>query len=327
MHYRTLGKTGYRISDISYGAWSLGADWGDVTESDAIDTLQSAVERGVNFIDTADVYGDGRSETLIAKWRKTYTGDVIVATKIGRRLDPHTAAGYTEKNLTAFVERSLKNLEVSALDLVQLHCPPTSVYYMPEVFDILDRLVTAGKIKHYGVSVEKVEEGMKALQYPGVATVQIIFNMFRQRPAERFFAMAKEKNVGIIVRVPLASGLLTGVMSPQSSFAANDHRQYNRHGEKFDVGETFAGVDFATGLAAVNELKDLIPSGYTLPQMALKWILMHPQVSAAIPGGKRPEQIAQNAAASDMPELDSVTLDAIRTIYDQKIRPLVHERW
>jgi aryl-alcohol dehydrogenase-like predicted oxidoreductase len=253
--------------------------------------------------------------------------EIHVATKAGRRLDPHIAEGYNRENLTAFVERSLKNLDVETLDLVQLHCPPTEVYYRPEVFGIMDDLAQSGKLQHYGVSVEKVEEGIKALEYPNVVSVQIIFNIFRQRPSELFFPLAQEKNVAILARVPLASGLLTGKMSEKTTFPEDDHRNYNREGEAFDVGETFAGVDFKTGLKAVDELRELVPAEYSMAQFALRWILMSDAVSLAIPGAKNPKQASENAAASDMPALDDQKMDEICAIYDRYIREQVHQRW
>lgn len=327
MKQRTLGKTEYKVSEIGYGSWSLGADWGNVTEAQALSTLATLPKAGINFIDTADVYGDGRSEQIIAKYSKTEKAPLVVATKAGRRLSPHIAEGYTKENLTAFVERSLSNLKVDCLDLLQLHCPPTPVYYMPEVFATLDGLVKDGKVRYYGVSVEKVEEAMKAIEFPNVSTVQIIFNMFRQRPMELFFSEAQRRNIGVIVRVPLASGLLTGKFTHDSKFATNDHRQYNRTGQAFDVGETFAGVDFEMGLTAVEELKKIIPTGFTLPQLALKWILMQPAVSTVIAGGKRPEQVLENVKASDLPDLDSETMGNIEKIYEKFIKPQVHYRW
>lgn len=327
MKYRMLGKTGYKISEISYGSWSLGADWGDVTREQSLATLNSAIDSGVNFIDTADVYGDGRSERIIGEFLKTRRERIYVATKAGRRLNPHTAEGYTKKNLNAFVDRSLKNLGVKTLDLLQLHCPPTPVYYTRSVFDALEEMVQKKKIKHYGVSVEKVEEGLKALEYPGLATVQIIFNMFRQRPAELFFKEARKRNIGIIVRVPLASGLLSGKMTSKTVFAKNDHRNYNRTGAFFDVGETFAGVDLNTGLAAVEKLKKIKPQRYSMPQFALKWILMNKAVSTVIPGGKRPEQIGDNTKASALPSLSKKTMDGIERIYGSAIKPEVHHKW
>lgn len=327
MHYRELGRTGWNVSEVSFGAWAIGSAWGKVDDSESMRALHSAVDLGVNFIDTADVYGDGRSERLIARLRKERSETLYVATKAGRRLDPHTADGYNAKNLTAFVERSLQNLDVDALDLLQLHCPPTEVYYRPEVFGALDELAAAGKIRYYGVSVEKVEEALKAIEYPNVQSVQIIFNMFRHRPAELFFGEAQRRRVGILARVPLASGLLTGRMTPQTTFEANDHRSYNRHGEKFDVGETFSGVPYDAGLSAVSELKTLIPAGATMAQLALRWILMFEAVTCVIPGGKRPDQVADNVGAADLPPLSAGQMAKVRDVYDSFVRASVHQRW
>ncbi|HEX3228080.1 MAG TPA: aldo/keto reductase, partial [Pyrinomonadaceae bacterium] len=264
MKYRELGRTGWKISEISFGAWAIGGAWGDVDDRESLAALHRAVDLGVNFFDTADVYGDGRSERLLAQLRRERSEEIIIATKAGRRLDPHVAAGYNRENLSGFIERSLQNLDTDALDLVQLHCPPTEVYYRPELFGMLDDFVQQGKIRFYGVSVENVEQGLKPIEYPGVQTVQIIFNMFRQRPAELFFGEAKRRKVGILARVPLASGLLTGKLTAQSKFAADDHRAFNRHGEEFDRGETFSGVDYETGLQAVEELRSLMPAGMTM---------------------------------------------------------------
>ncbi len=327
MEYRQLGGTGWKVSTISFGAWAIGDAWGPVDDQESSAALQRAVELGVNFFDTADVYGDGRSERLLAQLRRQRPGEIHIATKAGRRLDPHTADGYNRQNLTAFVERSLKNLEVEALDLLQLHCPPTEVYYRPEVFGILDDLVKQGKLLYYGVSVEKVEEALKALEYPGVQSVQIIFNIFRQRPADLFFEQAKKKKVGILARVPLASGLLSGKMSRQTAFASNDHRLFNRHGESFDRGETFSGVDYETGLQAVDELRGLVPPEMSMAQMALRWILMFEAVTCAIPGAKRPAQVEENTASADLPALSQEAMEAIRKIYQQRISPLVHQYW
>ena len=328
MKYRELGSTGWQVSEISFGAWGIGGDWGDVDDSVSLAALHKALDLGVNLIDTADVYGDGRSEKLIGQVLRERKGErIYVATKAGRRLSPHVADGYNRENLTAFVERSLRNLGVETLDLVQLHCPPTEVYYRPHVFGVLDDLVAAGKLRHYGVSVEKVEEALKAIEYPNVRSVQIIFNMFRHRPAGLFFSQAQAKGVGILARVPLASGLLTGKMRPDSTFGANDHRDYNRYGQAFDVGETFSGVPYEVGLAAVEELRSLVPEGETMAQMALRWILMFDAVSCAIPGAKNPAQAADNVAASELPPLSDETMAAVRTIYDRLIRPHVHQRW
>ncbi len=327
MQYRKLGQTGYQVSEISFGAWAIGADWGKVDDDQSMAALNRAIDLGINFIDTADVYGDGRSERLIAELRKSRSEEIIVATKAGRRLSPHAAAGYNKKNLTAFVERSLRNLETDCLDLVQLHCPPTEVYYQPETFAALDELVAEGKIRHYGVSVEKVEEALKAIEYPNVKTVQIIFNMFRLRPIDLFFREAQARSVGILARVPLASGLLTGKMSAETTFAANDHRNYNRQGEAFDMGETFSGVDYASGLQAVEEIRTLVPEDATMAQLALRWILMFDAVSCAIPGAKNIQQVEDNVAAADLPPLSTGGMAAVQKVYDRYIRAQVHQRW
>jgi aryl-alcohol dehydrogenase-like predicted oxidoreductase len=322
-----LGRTGFDVSEVGFGAWAIGADWGDVPEEQAIATVHAALDAGVNFFDTADVYGDGRSERILSSVRKDRAGErMIIATKAGRRLDPHSADGYNAENLTGFIDRSLRNLDAEALDLVQLHCPPTEVYYRPEVFEVLDRLVAAGKILHYGVSVEKVEEALKAIEYPGVKTVQIIFNMLRQRPAGLFFAEAQRRRVGILARVPLASGLLTGKMTPTSTFAADDHRSYNRAGDAFDVGETFAGVPFEVGLEAVDRFRALLPDGLTMPAFALAWILQFDPVSTVIPGAKRPDQVASNIAAGGI-QIDESVMEEVRRVYDEVVAPHVHHRW
>jgi len=327
MNYRELGRTGWQVSEVSFGAWAIGSAWGQVDDRESIAALHRAIDLGVNFIDTADVYGDGHSERLIAQVLKERSEVVRVATKAGRRLDPHVADGYTAENLARFVERSLKNLDTEAIDLLQLHCPPTEVYYRPEVFEALDDLVKAGKILHYGVSVEKVEEALKAIEYPNVKTVQIIFNMFRHRPAELFFREAQARKIGVIVRVPLASGLLTGKMTRETTFSPDDHRAYNRQGEAFDRGETFAGVDYETGLEAVEQLKKIVPEGATLAQLALRWILMFDAVSCTIPGAKRPEQVEDNVRAADLPPLSEKDMAYVRQVYDAYIRPQVHHRW
>jgi aryl-alcohol dehydrogenase-like predicted oxidoreductase len=327
MQYRELGRTGWKVSTISFGAWAIGGTWGDVRDEESLAALHRALDLGVNFFDTADAYGDGRSEQLLARLRRERSEPFTVATKIGRRLDPHVASGYTKQNLTAFVERSLKNLDVEALDLVQLHCPPTEVYYMPEAFDALDGLVQAGKLRYYGVSVEKVEEALKALEYPNVRTVQIIFNMFRQRPMDLFFGEAQRRDIGILARLPLSSGMLTGKMTRASTFESDDHRQGNRNGEWFDRGETFSGLDYETGLQAVDELRTLVPEGMTLAQMALRWILMFPAVTCAIPGAKRPSQVEENVRAADLPALPEDTMNKVREIYERLVRPQVHHYW
>jgi aryl-alcohol dehydrogenase-like predicted oxidoreductase len=327
MQYRILGSTGWQVSTVSFGAWAIGGTWGPVEDQQSLAALHRALDMGVNFFDTADVYGDGRSERLMAQLRRERSEPFYVATKAGRRLDPHIANGYNRQNLTAFVERSLKNLQVDALDLLQLHCPPTEVYYRPEVFGVLDDLVQAGKLRYYGVSVEKVEEALKAIEYPGVRTVQIIFNIFRQRPAELFFKEAMRREVGIIARVPLSSGMLAGKMSKQSTFDAGDHRAFNRQGEAFDRGETFSGLDYETGLQAVEELRSLVPAGTSMAQFALRWILMHEAVSCTIPGAKRPEQAGENAQAADLPYISSAVMSQIEAIYGRLVRPSVHHYW
>jgi aryl-alcohol dehydrogenase-like predicted oxidoreductase len=327
MQYRELGRTGWRVSAVSFGAWAIGGTWGTVDDKESLAALHRALDLGVNFIDTADVYGDGRSERLIAQLRKERKDEFHVATKAGRRLDPHVAGGYNRQNLTAFVERSLTNLETDTLDLLQLHCPPTEVYYMPEVFGILDDLVKAGKLCYYGVSVEKVEEALKAIEYPNVRTVQIIFNIFRQRPAELFFKEAERKKIGILARVPLSSGMLTGRLNRSSTFAPDDHRNFNRHGEAFDRGETFSGIDYEAGLKVVEELRPLVPAGHTMAQMALRWILMFPAVTCAIPGAKRPSQAEENVKAADLPPISDAAMKKIREIYESRIRQHVHQYW
>lgn len=327
MNYRALGRTGWKVSEISFGTWAIGGSWGQVDDKESMAALHTAIDAGVNFLDTADVYGDGRSERLIAQLKRERKEEIIVATKAGRRLSPHTTEGYNEKNLTEFIDRSLKNLATDSLDLVQLHCPPTDVYYRPEVFDILDCLVEAGKIRHYGVSVQRVEEALKAIEYPNVKIVQIIFNCFRQRPAGLFFEQAKKKNVGILARVPLASGLLSGKLRSDSRFAADDHRNFNRHGQSFDVGETFSGVDYDLALDAVEQMRDFVPHDMTMSQFALRWILMFDAISCAIPGAKHPEQVVENCHASELPALSPENMAAVTRIYQRRLGALVHQRW
>lgn len=327
MNYRRLGKTNYEVSEISLGAWQIGGAWGSVPDEDAIRVLNAALDAGVNFIDTADVYGDGRSERLIAQVLADRPEHVLVATKVGRRLQPHNTEGYNRKNLTAFVERSLENLRRETLDLLQLHCPPTEVYYRPEVFEVLVDLQREGKIRHFGVSVEKVEEAIKAINYPELASVQIIFNAFRQRPKELFFELAQSKDVGIIVRLPLSSGLLAGKITRQTQFAPDDHRNFNRFGEQFDRGETFSGIDFDAALAAVDALRPIVPPGISMANFAVRWILDHPAVSCVIPGARNPEQVTQNVRASDLAPLSDEQRQALEEIYANHIRPLVHHRW
>jgi aryl-alcohol dehydrogenase-like predicted oxidoreductase len=328
METRLFARTGWQVSEIGFGAWGIGGgQWGGADEAESMATLHAALDSGITFFDTADVYGDGLSERLIGRLRRERTEPFVIATKAGRRLSPHTAAGYNAANLTAFVDRSLTNLGVERLDLVQLHCPPTEVYYRPEVFAALDDLVAAGKIRFYGVSVEKVEEALKAIEYPGVQSVQIIFNPFRLRPAELFFQEARRRQVAVIARVPLASGMLSGRYATTTTFPADDHRAFNRDGAMFDRGETFSGVDYETGLAAVEALRPLVPQNATLAQFALRWILSFEAITTVIPGARRPGQVEENARAAALPPLSAETLQAVTAIYDQRIRQLVHHRW
>jgi aryl-alcohol dehydrogenase-like predicted oxidoreductase len=327
MHYRELGRTGWKVSTVSFGAWAIGSAWGSVDDRESLTALRRAVDLGVNFFDTADVYGDGRSERLLAQLKQERKEEIHIATKVGRRLEPHVATGYNRENLTAFIERSLKNLETDCLDLVQLHCPPAEVYYTPEVFGVLDDLVKQGKLRYYGVSVEKVEEALKAIEFPNVQSVQIIFNIFRQRPADLFFARAQELKVGILARLPLSSGMLAGKMTRATTFATDDHRQYNRQGESFDRGETFSGVDFELGLQTVEELRPLVPAGWTLAEFALRWILMFDAVTCTIPGAKRPSQVEDNCRAADLPPIADSTLARVHDIYADRLREHVHHYW
>jgi len=317
-----------RVSAVSFGAWAIGGTWGPVDDEESMRALHAAIDAGTNFIDTADVYGDGRSERLVARLRRERKGETIhVATKAGRRLPKQTPEGYSRENLSAWVERSLKNLEMDTVDLLQLHCPHPAVYDRPEVFGLLDDLVGAGKIRYYGVSVETVDEAHRALRHPHLQTVQIVFNMFRLKPAEELFAQAWTRHVGILARVPLASGMLTGKLTRASAFAADDHRSFNRHGEAFDKGETFSGVPYEVGLEAVERLRPLVPAGSTMSQLAVRWTLMFESVSCAIPGAKTPGQARDNATAADLPPLAPATMAAVRAVYDEKLRPLIHASW
>jgi aryl-alcohol dehydrogenase-like predicted oxidoreductase len=327
MHYRELGRTGWQVSTISFGAWAIGGTWGQVNDDESMAALHRALDLGVNFFDTADVYGDGHSERLIARLRKERSEPFYVATKAGRRLSPHVAEGYDRANLTAFVERSLRNLGTEAIDLLQLHCPPTPVYYMPEVFEVLDDLVRAGKLRHYGVSVEKVEEALKAIEFPNVQSVQIIYNIFRQRPAELLFRETLARRVGILARLPLSSGLLSGRLTPATQFSADDHRSFNRDGASFDKGETFSGLDYDSGLQAVEALRPLVPQGQTLAQFALRWILLQQAVTCAIPGGRRRAQVEENMSAADLPALPEPTVRAVERVYERHAKQQVHQRW
>ncbi|MBY5831498.1 aldo/keto reductase [Rhizobium ruizarguesonis] len=328
MKHHAFGRMAFTVTNVGFGAWQIGGSWGDISEADGRAALNAALDAGMTFIDTADVYGDGRSEKIIADVLKSRGGKrPMVATKAGRRLNPHVAEGYTKANLEGFIDRSLTNLAVDSLDLVQLHCPPRDVLYQPEVFEGLDALQKAGKIKGYGVSVEKVEDGLKAIEYPGVVSIQIIYNIFRQRPDHLFFQEARRRNVAIIARVPLASGLLSGKITRDTHFASDDHRNFNRNGEAFDVGETFAGVPFEVGLQAVEEVRKLVPAGATMAALALRWILMSDAVTVVIPGARNGEQARANAAAADLAPLSADVMAATREIYERLIAPHVHQRW
>ncbi|MFC7204534.1 aldo/keto reductase [Haloferax namakaokahaiae] len=327
MDERPLGTTGFDVSEIGLGTWQLGSDWGPVTDEEAADAIETALDAGITFLDTADVYGDGDSERRIGAVLDDRDDDVVVATKAGRRLDPHEADGYNRDNLERFVDRSRENLGVESLDLVQLHCPPRDAYYRPDVFEALADLRETGKIDHYGVSVEKVEDALKAIEYDGVETVQIIFNPLRQRPAELFFREAQRRNVGVIVRVPLASGLLTGALSADAEFSEDDHRNYNRDGDAFDVGETFAGIPFEDGLAAAESLETVVPDGVSLAQFTLRWILSFDAVSTIIPGSKTPAHIRDNVEAASLPPLSADQFAHVEDVYDTYAREHVHHRW
>ncbi|GAB3808318.1 aldo/keto reductase [Spirosoma humi] len=328
MKYRKLGKTGLSVSEISLGTWQVGGKWGDPFSHDNADQiLNAAIDAGINFIDTADVYGDGESEKAVGRLVRSRSERIYVATKCGRRLQPHTSEAYQPNALRAFVEDSLRNMGLETLDLIQLHCPPTDVFYRPEIFEEFDRLREEGKIQHLGVSVEKVEEALKAIEFPNVTTVQIIFNMFRQRPAELFFAEAHRRDVGVIVRVPLASGLLTGKFSSDSTFSADDHRNFNRQGAAFDKGETFSGVDYETGLAAVDALRAVFPDAANLAPDALRWILTFDAVSCIIPGASKPDHLMANLQALDRPAPSAEQMAAVKRIYDERIKNPVHYLW
>ena len=326
MQLRRLGRTGFQVSEIGFGAWAIGGSWGSTDDATSLAAMHAAVDAGVTFFDTADVYGDGRSERLVGQLLRERDEPLVVATKFGRRV-PLDLSLYTYDNFRAWLERSREDLGVETVDLVQLHSLPWETYYTPSVFEACDRLVEEGLVRAYGVSVNKVEEALKAIEHPGVSTVQIIFNVFRQRPAGLFFEQARARDVGVIARVPLASGLLTGKFTRESTFAPDDHRTFNRQGEAFDQGETFAGVDFETGLDVVEALRPLVPEGATPAQLALRWILMFDAVSTVIPGAKTPEQARANAAAAGLAPLRGETMERIDALYRERIAPLVHQRW
>jgi len=327
MQYKALGRTGFEVSSVSFGAWAIGGTWGAVDDAESMQTLHRALDLGVNFFDTADVYGDGHSERLLARLRRERRDPFWVATKIGRRSDPHTAASYTRVNLTAYVERCLKNLEVQALDLLQIHCPPTDVFYMPEVFGVFDDLVKAGKVRFYGASVERAEEGLKALEYPQIQSLQVVFNILRQRPAELLFPRASERQVGILARLPLSSGMLTGKLTRATQFHADDHRSFNREGAAFSKGETFSGFDYEKSLQVVEKLRALLPKDMTMSELALRFIASFPAITCSIPGARRPEQVEQNVKAGERGALDPKLVQALVSIYDSDVKPLVHQLW
>jgi len=326
MKYRKFSDLGWNVSEIGLGCWGIGGSWGDVSEHDAREVLKKALDKGVNFFDTADVYGDGRSERFIGELIKSTSEKIFVTTKSGNRLRPHTPRGYKLKNIEEFIDRSLINLGIDCIDLLQLHCPPSEICSKKETYEMMDEIVKKGKIVHYGVSVFKISEAMDAIQFPNVKSIQMVFNIFRQKPAEVFFKEAKKRNVGIIARGPLASGLLTGKINQESKFSQDDHRNYNIEGKSFDVGETFSGVNFEKGLKAVEKLKDLLPNNLSLTDIALKWILMHDEVSVVIPGATNKSQVQMNTRATDLEDISSL-LPKINSIYDELIKPDVHNRW
>ena len=330
MQYSHFGRTGWNVSTVGFGAWEIGGEYGAVDDAESMAALHKAVELGTNFFDTSDVYGaagNGHSEKLLGRLKKESRALIYIATKAGRRLNPHEAGGYNRQNLERFVDQSLGNLGVEQIDLLQLHCPPPEVYYRPETFAALDELVKIGKLRYYGISVQKVEEGLKAIEFPNLQSVQIIFNIFRQRPADLFLQEATRRQVAVIARVPLASGMLTGKMKADTHFDREDHRVFNRNGAAFDRGETFSGVDYAAGLRAVDELRPLVPQGSTMAQFALRWILNFEGVTCTIPGAKRPAQVEDNARAADLPPLPEAVMQQVKAIYDRQIRPLVHHYW
>ena len=326
MNLRKFGKIGWNVSEIGLGCWAIGSEWGDVSSEDAKEVLKTSLDHGVNFFDTADVYGDGRSEKFVGQLLNSTSERIYVATKSGRRLNPHTAEGYNLKNIEDFIDRSLINIGVDCIDLLQLHCPPSEICSKKETYDMMDEIVKKGKIANYGVSVEKVSEAMEAIKYPNVKSIQIIFNIFRQKPLEVFFKEAAKNNVAIIARVPLASGLLTGKMHKDSSFPKNDHRNYNINGDAFDIGETFSGVNYERGLEVVEILKEMVPNDFTLSDLALKWILMHEEVSVVIPGAKNSDQVIKNTLSSSLPNINNL-MEKIEGIYNSYLKNNIHSRW
>ena len=326
MQYRKFSDLGWNVSEIGMGCWAIGSEWGEVSEVDAREVLRTSLDKGVNFFDTADVYGDGRSEKFVGELIKSTSEKIFVATKSGRRLSPHNAEGYNLKNIEGFIDRSLVNLGIDCIDLLQLHCPPSKICPKKETYEMMDEIVKKGKIANYGVSVEKVSEAMDAIQFPNVKSIQIIFNIFRQKPAEIFFKEAAKKKIAIIARVPLASGLLTGKMNQNSVFPENDHRNYNINGDAFDIGETFSGINFKKGLEAVQELKKILPDKFSLTDLAIKWILMHDEVSVVIPGAKNSNQVKMNVHASELGDISSL-MTKINLIYSEFFKTAVQHRW
>ena len=326
MQYRKFSNLDWNVSEIGLGCWAIGSEWGEVSEVDAREVLKTSLDKGVNFFDTADVYGDGRSEKFVGELIKSTSEKIFVATKSGRRLNPHNAEGYNLKNIEGFIDRSLINLGIDCIDLLQLHCPPSEICPKKETYEMMDEIVKKGKIANYGVSVEKVSEAMDAIQFPNVKSIQIIFNIFRQKPAEIFFKEAAKKKIAIIARVPLASGLLTGKMNQNSVFPENDHRNYNINGDAFDIGETFSGINFKKGLEAVQELKKILPDKFSLTDLAIKWILMHDEVSVVIPGAKNSNQVKMNVHASELGNISSL-MTKINLIYSEFFKTAVQHRW
>ena len=326
MQYRKFSNLDWNVSEIGLGCWAIGSEWGEVSDVDARAVLKTSLDKGVNFFDTADVYGDGRSEKFVGELIKSTSEKIFVATKSGRRLNPHNAEGYNLKNIERFIDRSLINLGIDCIDLLQLHCPPSKICPKKETYEMMDEIVKKGKIANYGVSVEKVSEAMDAIQFPNVKSIQIIFNIFRQKPAEIFFKEAAKKNIAIIARVPLASGLLTGKMNQNSVFPENDHRNYNINGDAFDIGETFSGINFKKGLEAVQELKKILPDKFSLTDLAIKWILMHDEVSVVIPGAKNSNQVKMNVHASELGDISSL-MTKINLIYSEFFKTAVQHRW
>ncbi len=327
MKYRKFSDLGWNVSEIGLGCWEIGGSWGDVSEHDAREILKKALDKGVNFFDTADVYGDGRSEKFLGELIKSTSEKIFVTTKSGRRWrGTNYPRGYKQKHIEEFIDRSLINLGIDCIDLLQLHCPPSEICSKKETYEMMDEIVKKGKIAYYGVTVHKLSDAMEAIQFPNVKSIQIVFNIFRQKPAESFFKEAKKRNVAIIARGPLASGLLTGKINQETKFPENDHRNYNINGKAFDIGDTFSGVNFKKGLKAVEKLKTLLPDNFSLSELALKWILMHDEVSVVIPGAKNKSQVQMNTNATDLKDISSL-LSKINFIYDELIKPDVHNRW